>query len=271
MCPNFPRMCLLILLGGSSVSATAQTELSGNTPFGSNLDRMLPGRETTDNDLSAYDIDIRTAYQHFANGEFGEGYRFLNHAMKKDANRPEAYLGFAMAARAQKQFATAERALRKALEVAPEDARVREELARLLLLKQAPTDALAEIDYAIAIDGGENWRTLKVRAETLIALDRLEESAEVYPTIIDLIEARISSVRKSINVEEAKGEIVEMADDIEVIRLPNGVTQEIEVTRVDTVPKEAPAEWYRLLDKLREDLAEAKARLAEIRTAIASS
>ncbi len=261
-----------LLLGLVLVSGVrGQAELQGETLFGARVQSMLQDGPDADADLSAYDHDIKTAYQFFVEGNYQEAYRHLNYALKHDPNRPEAYLGFAMAARAQKQFATAERALRKGLEVAPDHPKVREELARLLLLKQTPEDALAEIDYAILLDEGKNWRTLEVRAETLIALDRLEESAEVYPRIIRMLEDNVANMRRTISREEAKGEITDMVTDVEVVRNFDGTVQEVEVTRIDTTPKVAPDEWYQLLDRLKVDLAEARQRLAEINAAIASS
>lgn len=239
--------------------------------MGAALPRILPQARDKAPELTAYDVDIRTAYQFLAEGNLKEGYRHLNYALQRDPNRPEAYLGFAKAARAKKQFSTAERALRSALEVAPESADVREELARLLLIKQAPDEALAEIDYAISIDGGTNFRTLGVRAETLIALDRLEEAAEIYPTVIDLMAERISEVRQAISREETKGEITEMYTDTELRVVGPGTVQEVEVTRVETTPKDAPEEWYRLLDKLKADRDESKNRLAEIQQALKAS
>lgn len=263
---SFGLLCSLI-----PQTVSAQAELEGTDMMGAALPRILPQAREKDPELTAYDVDIRTAYQFLAEGNLQEGYRHLNLALRRNPNRPEAYLGFAKAARSKKQFATAERALRSALEVAPESADVREELARLLLVKQVPTEALAEIDYAILIDGGENFRTLGVRAETLITLDRLEEAAELYPTIIDLMDERISEVRQAISREESKGEITEMYTDTELRVVGPGAVQEVEVTRVETTAKDAPEEWYRLLDKLKADLAKAKDRLSEIREALETS
>lgn len=270
---SFVRTWLIsgLLSSLTAVSGHAQAELEGTDMMGAALPRILPQAREKEPELTAYDIDIRTAYQFLAEGNIPEGYRHLNLALRRDPSRPEAYLGFAKAARSQNQFATAERALRSALDAAADSADVREELARLLLVKNAPEEALSEIDYAILIDGGGNFRTLGVRAETLIALDRIEEAAEVYPTVIALMEDRISQVRRAISSEEAKGEITEMYTDTELRVVGPGAVQEVEVTRVETTAKDAPPEWYRLLDKLKEDLAKAKTRLKELNQAIKNS
>lgn len=255
----------------ASPFALAQAELSGDTANTQPLQRMMQDQFERDRELPPYEKEIQTAYSLLAEGKFNEAYRHLNYAIKEDPNRAEAYVGFAIASRAKEQYPAAERALRKAMEVEPDNARVRHEMARLLLIKQTPEDALKEIDYAIALDRGEDWKTQQVRAETLVALNRVAEAAELYLTVVSMLEQKLADVKKAIRVEESKEEIVGMEKEFELVNDLSGGTREIEVMRFDTVPKEAPAQWIRVRDRLIQDLAAAQTRSEELNSALATS
>lgn len=240
-----------------------QAELTGDTANASSLQRMMQEQERN-KALPYYDQQIQSAYSLLAEGNFSEAYRHLNYAIKEDPNRAEAYVGFAIAARAKEQYPAAERALRKAMEVEPDNARVRHEMARLLLIKQTPEDALREIDYAIELDRGEDWKTQQVRAEVLVALGRITEAAKLYPKVVAMLEAKLAGVKRAIIEEERKEEIVGMGKEIEYVNTLNGQLQEIDVLRFDTVPKDAPEQWYRVRNRLERDLASAQSRAAEL-------
>lgn len=250
--------------------AWGQAELSGDTANSSTLQRMIRDQFDANHNLPRYDQEIQKAYSFLAEGNFNEAYRHLNYAIKEDPNRAEAYVGFAIAARAKQQYPAAERALNKAMEVEPDNVRVRHERARLLLIKQLPEDALTEIDQAIKLDGGEDWNTQQVRAETLVALNRVEEAANLYPQIVALLEAKLTEVNKMIIAEEGKEEIVAMGKEYELVNDIGGGIREIEVLRFDTVPKEAPAQWLRVRARLRQALAAAQARAEELTNVLAA-
>ncbi len=252
----------ILIIG--SLPLSAQTEFEGDSINTSSLQRMMK-KKFDHQELPAYEKEIQKAYSFLAEGNFSEAYRHLNYAKKEDPNRADTYVGFAIAARARKQYPGAERALRKAMEVEPDNPRVRQEMARLLIIKQTPADALAEIDYAIKLDGGTDWNTQQVRAETLVALGREIEAAELYPLVVSLLKKKLAGVEKAILTEQRKEEIVGMGKEYELVNDLSGTTREIEVLRFDTVPKEAPEQWLRVRDRLRRDLTAAQARAADLK------
>ena len=89
---------------------------------------------------------------------------YRNDRIKADPIRAEVVVGFAIAAGAKEPYPAAELALRQAMEVAPENARGRLGMARLLLIKRVPEAALIEIERAIEIDEGKDGNTPQVRA-----------------------------------------------------------------------------------------------------------
>lgn len=261
----------LALLAGAALFPTllsAQAELTGQSANTASLQRMMTKQLDVDREIPVYDQHIQRAYSLLAEGNFNEGYRYLNYAIKEDPDRAEAYVGFAIAARAKEQYPAAERALRKAIEVEPDNPRVHHEMARLLIIKRVPEEALAEIEQAIALDGGEDWKTHQVRGEALIMLDRLEEAEESYALTLELVEAKLSMVKRAISAEATKEEIVSMGTEMELVNEFGGGLREIEVMRFDTVPKEVPEQWFKVRTRLEADVARTQARLQEIRAAL---
>lgn len=255
----------------ASLPLGAQSELEGQSPNSNSLQRMMRARFETDREIPLYDQHIQHAYTLLAEGNFNEAYRYLNYAIKEDPDRADAYVGFAIASRAKKQYPAAERALRKALAVEPDNPRVRHELARLLLLKQVPEEALTEIDHAIRLDGGTDWKTQQVRAEVLVQLDRIPEAVILYTTVEQLVEAKLGHVRQVINSEQRKEEIVSMGTEYELVNDLAGKVSEIEVMRFDTAPKDVPAQWLKVRARLERDLANVQQRAAELARAAARS
>ena len=264
------QLALALAFGaGGPLWLGAQAELTGQSANTASLQRMMTQRLDVEREIPVYDQHIQRAYSLLAEGNFGEGYRFLNYAIKEDPNRADAYVGFAIAARARQQYPAAERALRKAIEVEPDNPRVHHEMARLLLVKRVPAEALAEIEQAIALDGGEDWKTHEVRGEALIMLDRLEEAADAYGRALQLAERKLGMVKRAIAAEGTKEEIVSMGTEIELVNEFGGGLREIEVLRFDTTPKEVPSQWFQVRDRLEQSVAKAEARLVEIRAALA--
>ena len=155
----------------------------------------------------------------------------------------ESYVGFAIAARAKQQYPAAERASRRAMEVEPDNQRVRHEMARLLLIKKVPEEVLMD------------W-------------GRMEEAAVLYEHVEDMVKAKLFFVKRAINAELSKVELVGMGKEYELMDDLQGNTQEIEVLRFDTVPKEAPEEWFRVRDRLERSLTTVQARRAEVQSLI---
>ncbi len=215
-------------------------------------------------ELSKYDREIREAYRYLADGNLNEAYRHLNYAMREDPGRPEAYIGFAAAARSKESYRAAEKALLQAIDVAPENAQARMDLASLWLIKQTPEAALGEVELAIELDGGANWKSHRIKAEALIALDRLEEAAPVYVVARELVADRLRRVSRLIRREASKEEVMEMHEEVEYVVDIGGNVREVPVTRFDTVAKEVPEEWLRVERRLQGHLELVENRIAEL-------
>lgn len=215
-------------------------------------------------ELSKYDREIREAYRYLGQENFNEAYRHLNYALAENPDRPEAYIGFAAAARAKQSYRAAEKALLQAIDVAPENAQARMDLASLWLIKQTPEAALGEVELAIELDGGSNWKSQRIKAEALIAMDRLEEAAPVYVLARSLLADRQEQISRAIRREASKEEILEMHQETEYVYEVGGGVREVPVTRFDTVPKEIPPEWLTVEKRLKAQLEMLDNRIAEL-------
>ena len=127
---------------------------------------------------------------------------------------------------------------------------------------------MSEIERAIEIDQGDDWNTQQVRAEVLVELGRIEEAAVLYARVENMVKAKLSFVKRAINAELSKVELVGMGKEYELVNDLQGNTQEIEVLRFDTVPKDAPEQWFRVRDRLERSLTTVQARRAEVQSLI---
>lgn len=257
------RLPLVAALLWGAVPLRAQTDIGGGTANLSPLRETMAGLHDQPAP-SPYDREIRLAYDLLGAGNLNEAYRHLNYAIKEDPDRAEAYLGFALAARARRRYAAAEKALRRALEVEPDHAGAHLDLASLWLLKRTPAAALEAIDRSIALSDGGDWKAHRIRGEALIALDRLEEAAVAYARSRALLRGRLKRVTRAIRREASREEVVEMHEETEFVVSIGGEVREVPVTRFDTLPKEVPAEWERVESRLQEHLRGVDARLAEL-------
>lgn len=257
------------ILAGVAVLAAgnilfAQTDISGGTSNISAMRSIMEDQMGGEEELSKYDREIREAYRYLGQQNLNEAYRHLNYAMAEDPNRPEAYIGFAAAARSKQSYRAAEKALLQAIDVAPENAQARMDLASLWLIKQTPEAALGEVEMAIEFDGGSNWKSQRIKAEALIAMDRLEEAAPVYVLARSLLADRLEKVSRAIRREATKEEVLEMHQETEYVYEVGGGIREVPVTRFDTVPKEVPAEWLTVEKRLKGHLELVEGRITEL-------
>lgn len=190
---------------------------------------------------------------------------YLREAMAADPEKVDTYLSYVAFHKARKEYPSSEKAVLKAIEVDPGNARAHYEYSQILTIKGDLGQAMAEAEKATSLSGEGDWITWAWKAKLLEQdgqktreLSALETAVEELRTAIKLLQGRIYRY-------ESQGEITHLIEESDIVNTIGGGFQEVDVAYYETRPSEAPEEWRLNLDRLEKKLVSLEAQLQALK------
>ena len=252
-------LILSLVLAALSSTVYSQSEVGNASDLASPLGVMLEGQHNAVDETSVQKLN-RKALEAISKQEWKEALTHLMAAMKEDPNDGPTYVNFGKFYFAREEYPSAEKALLKALEVAPENAAAHYQYSRVQFLKGEKVIALESAKTAIEKAEAPEWKYQNWLASLHAQRSEFSEAATIYAEAVTLLEERIESINQAITREELKEEVVEQWTETEIVTEFGGNAREVEVQRFRTEKKEAPEEWHQLKANLEKQLVDLQAK-----------
>ncbi|MCZ6671392.1 MAG: hypothetical protein O7C75_00490 [Verrucomicrobia bacterium] len=187
-------------------------------------------------------------------------FAFLMEAMNEDPTSSETFINYGVAHFMREEYPSSEKALLRALELDPENAKANYHYSQVMVLKGDRELAINAATQA-AREGEEvDWKHIAWLGDLKIDKEAYQEAVDTYDRALVVLNGKLESVDKAIKLEESKQEIVEQYTDIEIVREQGGEVREVEVQKFRYAYKDAPEEWHELKAKLEGQLSNLQSR-----------
>lgn len=257
--------CLALVLGNA---LNGQTDVTNKSPFAPDIHRMFDEQYAAKEEKPV-DRENRKALEAIGKQEWKTAFNHLMSAMKEDPDDVNTYINFGIFHFARKEYPSSEKALLKALEVDPENAKTNYHYSRVMTLKGEKDLALQAAKKAAEREEPE-WMHLNWLSDLYERDNQFQDASGCLTQALIILRGKLELVNDSIQKVESQEEVVETYEDIEVISDSNGVREEV-VQKFNTAYKEAPEEWHKMKATYEAQIAELEARQKELLEKAASS
>jgi tetratricopeptide (TPR) repeat protein len=256
------------LLFGSFVTLASanglfsQASIREESPYSMPLNRMFDEQHAAVEESEVQKLN-RKALEAMGKQDWKTASTHLMSAMKADGTDPNTYINFGVFHFMREEYPSSEKALLKALEVDPGNAKANYHYSQVLVIKGEKEQAMNAAKHAVELSEENEWKYLEWLGELEAGAMAYREAVDSYGKALRLLQGKVDRVASAIKAEESRQEVADSYTDVEIVTDQGGVAREVEVQKFRYEYKEAPEAWHQLKASLESRMQDIRQRQAE--------